>query len=615
MITSLLRALARLLGISVLLPASPMAAPARDDEDQPTFKLVVSDAPKSATAGDPQKAREDRVKQQVELLQQRGRLSSRLVAAFGADRDIAIPLLRKISGPDTKVGRAALEIRIDLKDPEARPELFAAIAKADAATLGKLQWLSYGEEGILPQNAEEEKILRSKLETAFHLQFAFVLSEMPGVADLLLEKLPTLDRKDQWWTARILTREKLGPRIARSLLDWARVQSASIDEKELKQLVGVAAALVERGDAVGAEAEQLALSLFKKAPDLVVQEQGVARPFARGATKASRDVLERMVKDSRDQVIRAYALAAIARMDGPPVLDAFASEMRRSGSETWDVLEILAEHGHRTAADAYVLKNFPTLNRNGVSYALRHGGPEVIELAVKSAPKLEKDLQFEIAWKARNHQVEAFFTRLKELDLIPRLPTADEIKEARAGDDGKSRLEASAAMNLLALVGGSFTFDAEADVIPPPYDELLTVVSQFTRGAFSIESIRQSSPKAKVSIDSEEEEEELGPPINVKIVSGGKLFDLTPARMADWFDLGAVQGTVDRAIEVAGRKERLIPLNGWSQEATFVFGPPEAWQKVATEFAFPIDARSSAVEKGRDYERHAIDTLKDREKK
>jgi hypothetical protein len=288
--------------------------------------------------------------------------------------------------------------------------------------------------------------------------------------------------------------------------------------------------------------------------------------------------------------------------------------MRASNYEACVVLEALAKSGHRDAADAYFLKNISTVDRRAANYALRHGGPQVIERTVKSAPKLDKDLQFEIAWKARAHRIEGFFARLKELGLIPRLPTAKEIDDARAGEEGEPRLEAHAAMALLGGVGGMFTFDSEADEIPPRYDELLMNISQFTRGAFLIDRLQQSSPKSKVAGDGQEEEEELGPPINVKFVSRGKLFDLTPARVADWFDVGAIQTTVNRALELAERKERLLALAGWSQEAAFVFGPPDAWQKIAEEFAFPIDAKSRAAEKGRDYERHVIEKLKEEQK-
>jgi len=70
---------------------------------------------------------------------------------------------------------------------------------------------------------------------------------------------------------------------------------------------------------------------------------------------------------------------------------------------------------------------------------------------------------------------------------------------------------------------------------------------------------------------------------------------------------------VNRAIEEAGKEERLLAVETSGQEAVYVFGRPATWQEFAKEFAFPLaSGASTAVQQGKKYEKEAVETLKER---
>jgi hypothetical protein len=335
----------------------------------------------------------------------------------------------------------------------------------------------------------------------------------------------------------------------------------------------------------------------------LLHSQGMARAFCKGATPASRAVLDDVFKQSKDPVIRGYALEAITRQRGPEVLadlEPLAADPKRA-YELWDTLTFLAESGAREKVNEFVLRHFPKLDERGMSYVLRYGSPDLVRRAEESAAEIRPDVRFALEWKTNGRTLAGFFQRLKERNLISRVPTAGEIAQA-AKSEGGGTLESDRALQLLGMLGARLEFDSEADVFPPPYDRLFDRIAQFTGGAFAPRVLQQCA--GKPASDDEE------PPLMIEFVAAGKQFTLKPAPMGDWYDLEAVQATVNRALEAAGKPERLLALESSGQEVAFVFGPPAAWQEIAKEYAFPLaEGMSDAVEDGKEFEKRVIETL------
>jgi hypothetical protein len=90
---------------------------------------------------------------------------------------------------------------------------------------------------------------------------------------------------------------------------------------------------MEKGGETVVEAEKLFLELHARDPKEILRSQGMARAFSKGATPASRALLEKIVDSSKDPVIRADALAAITRQRGPEMLkdlEPFVKDQKRA---------------------------------------------------------------------------------------------------------------------------------------------------------------------------------------------------------------------------------------------------------------------------------------------
>jgi hypothetical protein len=158
---------------------------------------------------------------------------------------------------------------------------------------------------------------------------------------------------------------------------------------------------------------------------------------------------------------------------------------------------------------------------------------------------------------------------------------------------------------LLSVLEAQLQFDSEADEVPPAYDRFSIASCNSPAVLLPPRAVQQRSPKPK----SEDEE----PPITIEFIVTGKQFTLKPRPLGDWYDVEAVQAAVNRALETAGKSERILAVESTGQEATFVFGPPAAWQEIAKEYSFPLaSGASDAVQQGKEFEKRAVETLKKR---
>jgi hypothetical protein len=612
------RALLALVGSALLgIPLEGAGAKDSDpdaEEGAESFSLIVKDLPpemekKTPSSEDGEKRRLARV---LAMVKEDESLDEMDLGFLRRHREAAVSALRaELKGGWKKAG-SALETLMSLGDVDARTQWFAEFKKGNVETRQELLgFLAHDESGrdlLSPRNPEEEDVFRAALEPKhFVLGAAFRINDRPGVVGRLIDELPQFPREDQWSVAGVITSGVWTSEEARRFLAWTREQASVVREKELAALQEVVADIMEKQGETLAEAEKLFLDLHARDPRELPRSQGMARAFCKGATAASSSVLDAIFKEAKDPVIRGYALEAITRLRGSEVLadlEPLAADPKRA-FELWDTLTFLAESGAREKVNEFVQRHFPKLNERGVGYVLRYGSPDLLQRAEEQAAELRPHVRFALEWKLRNRTLPGFFQRLKERDLISRVPTAEEIAETAKGEESAG-LESDRAMRLLAVLEAQMQFDSEADIVPPAYDRLLDRFAQFTRGAFAPRGLQQRAPKPA----SEDEE----PQITVEFVIGNKQFTLKPQPLGDWYDVQAIQVAVNRALEVAGKTERLLAVESVGQEAAYVFGPPAAWQEIAREYSFPLalDA-SSAVRQGKDYEKRVIETLKERE--
>jgi hypothetical protein len=549
------------------------------------------------------------------------------IALLRKHRNDVIPALQKSIENDWRAGGDAFELLLDLEAPGARERWFAEFKKGDARTREKLlDILAFNErdeEVTNPRNAEEEEVIRAALSgPGFTHSALYKIEDPTTVAAGLLDQLPKLPRDDQWPIASFVASAKLDAAQAQRLLAWAREQASQTkpndapDDARLIELprfdkihsVLMLVAELCAFDSIRADAEKFFAELDAKFPDALLdhRSQTIIMVFSRHATAASRPLLERLHRESKDPTARGSVFAALAWIRGPEVLPELVPMLAvpQQNGPAWLALEELAAHGHREKVEAFILREIPRPDARSVYYALRQGGPAVLKHVLEKLPaeELPGTDRFDLEWKARGLTTDSFLSRLKELGLISRLPTEREIADARrsAGVDPSPTAEL---FILLERLGVYWVFDAEADEFPPPYQRLYRQFAAFTKDAFSFQGFQQREVKAA---GEEVEESSI-----VEFAAAGKLFVIRTPPIGDWFDLGAVEGAVNRALELSGKKERIIGIETESQEARYVFGSPEVWQQVAKEFAFPLaKGPSQAVKEGKDFEKEVLEALK-----
>ena len=438
---------------------------------------------------------------------------------------------------------------------------------------------SLDEEPLLPPDDYKPPTLEKALAT--------LAKEKPARSWFLLRSIP--------WEGR--TEEERA-----KTLDLLRSKSGDAAEQDSYGPLEIAAELSRATGATGGAAKELFGTLYRALPRRIAVSQEAVREFCKGAGAESRELLETMVKDTRDPVNAGEALAALARFRGTDIL-ADLEPMLNGGTMQYAVmapLAALAGAGQQPAADTFVQQHHAKMGARAFEHAILHGGPDLVKWASTRREQMSPQQRFEFTWKERGVTVEAFFTRLVAAKLAPRMPSKSDIEKADALWPGKHP-EAARALALLMELGVVLSMDSEADELPPPYPAAFAQLSKLSKGEFLPRGLKQVSPQ----------DDEEAPPVVTFAVAGQK-FTLRPRELGDWFDVEMIIAAANRALELSGNEARFIAMDSGGQNVNLVFGIPGAWKQIATEFALPLGL-GNPVETGKKYEKHVIDELKRRE--
>ena len=413
------------------------SAPNAKPEDEESFSLVVKDLPpswteKSTSASDATRRQLAKV---LALVKEGETLEPADLEVLRRNRDGAVTALRRELKSGWEDAGSAFETLINLGDAKARAQWFAEFKKGDAEKrelLLDLLVIDDADEDVLaPRNKEEEDIYRAALKNPhFVLGAALRISDKPGVATLLLDRLSETPGDEQWNLVNVIAGCTMTPKDAQRLLAWAQERTANASTAELAQLQALVAEIVGKGGESVADAERLFLDLQTRNPKEVFRSQGTARAFCQSATPASRPLLDELLKSSKDPVIRAMAMKAIARQRGPEILkdlDSLVADRDRQ-LELWEALSQLVGNGAREQVNEFVLRNFPKLGEREIGYVLRYGGPELLNRAQENAAALRPETRFALDWKTRERTIDGFFGRMKELGLIERVPSPEDVE-------------------------------------------------------------------------------------------------------------------------------------------------------------------------------------------
>lgn len=511
-------------------------------------------------------------------------------------REQMLPILQKATAKDWRAGGTAFQISILLGDTKARDRWFAEFRRGDAKTREELLALNLEGERrrslVVPRTKEELAILHDALKGEQPVVGAIFLLEDPSpVAALILDQWAKWPRNRQWDVAMSLAESSLPPPEAARLLAWVR-EHALPEEDDFAHAFQLITKILGLGGETAEAAEKLFADLNgKNSKELLLpRSQMVAIEFCGIAGAGSRPLLDHLVMEGSHEV-RNAAFAGLARLRGPAILAELEALAGTSHSATVAALAALAGSGAREQADAWALSHWAALGESALLYASDYGGPDVARRALAQIKDLMPDQRFKLAWRSNGTTLPGFFARLHERGLISRTLTPREIARAMKNRPA-GNFSVDEILDLMHGIDPLLIFDMKGERQPPPYRVALHRFTSLSRGAFVPNGIMEKKlPPKKGGPEAEE-----GQPVAVEFGAAGKFFQFQARPLGVLYDVESVQAAVNRALEVAGKKERFLAFHTSDYITEFIFGPPEAWRQFAAEYSLPLRLTTATPE-------------------
>jgi hypothetical protein len=323
-------------------------------------------------------------------------------------------------------------------------------------------------------------------------------------------------------------------------------------------------------------------------------------------------VLDEIVEDAGDPVSRGYALEALARLEPERAVERVLVEIAECGS--WRTLiDILREYAtatdaerilstlertwqgdpdHRITIEAARLL-FEKLGERGRAYLTAHSG------------QIEPDANQWIAWKTGGLNVRSALAELYAAGVIQQTPEdlLSRLDPQQQDSDERPDLSDPATLSwALNQAGLATAFDTETGLVPCRHDYLIDAFAQGSGGGFA--------PEAAIQIWPRECEDDYDSPYFVQFVYRGRLYQFGAENHGDYYDVEAVVGALNAALEEAAQKERYIGLYTGGQIAHFFFADPTAFAPIAEKYAIPLSADpSEAMRAGMAFEERVFETV------
>jgi hypothetical protein len=168
--------------------------------------------------------------------------------------------------------------------------------------------------------------------------------------------------------------------------------------------------------------------------------------------------------------------------------------------------------------------------------------------------------------------VDGIITDLVSNGLIREKPDTSIIRKAK---EDASNDPLSFIYGVLEAKKVYFGFDAETDGVPLDYDSLLQVFSQKTGGLLkdmlTWTDIKDEGPNGDFGY-------------TIKVVYNNTAFIVHPETIADWYDIMAVNGLLEKVLERSGSVKRFVSIETGDQTVQYIFGDPRAVQKVVRKY-------------------------------
>lgn len=252
-----------------------------------------------------------------------------------------------------------------------------------------------------------------------------------------------------------------------------------------------------------------------------------------------------------------------------------------------------------------------TLNKGG----LRHhcvvaiaaiGGPD-------AAPAIESLLATESLPAARRETLDhisgrSLESRLRELHEIGILPAPI----APDPSDLESDRPSVQTRHALQRAGVVIGFDTETSVFPNRHDVLIERFAEKSLGRFRPEATREVwfGEGADPGPQSDLDPPPSGEGYIVEFVHDGRLYRFPCENYGDWYDVEAVAGAINRALDDSGAAERFVALHTGGQDSSFVFTRPElAREADERNLLLLASSNDEGRERGKAFEKAVLERL------
>jgi HEAT repeat protein len=301
-------------------------------------------------------------------------------------------------------------------------------------------------------------------------------------------------------------------------------------------------------------------------------------------------VLEHIVANSRDPVARASALDALGRLRPEGAVERILNEMRFH--KPWNRLfDLLGRHANERNFGSIcdVLYPQPSGQRERpicmeeARLLLEKLGQPGRELLTRNRARLGVYALPWVAWKLLGLDVRTALAELHAAGVIPQPPQELLrllIRPLHGVEPPYIMSPPGLLTQALELAGVVTTVDVESGQVPCRHEDLVR--------RFAANSCGRFTPECPVQMWYREDEEDRDTPYLVQFIHRGKLYRFVASNShLDYYDVAAVVGGINAALERDGHPERYLVLQPDGQSTWFVFADPAAFLPIAERYFLP----------------------------
>jgi Fe-S cluster assembly iron-binding protein IscA len=582
-------------------PARPMPRVIRTHE-LPWIEVSADPKVLAAARRPAKQSPPDKVERALKHLAEMVYFDETTLAACEARREKLVPRLKVLCKPQavTQEGVGAATLLLKMHDP-AGLDCFCRVLEGDDSELQErvLNSMDESDAPLVLAHADLVRVMLQLLDDPDEeLQGAAMGTcralELPGVYDRFKEMLKNPEVKNRgnlcFWLVNhdasaenleIVSQELLFGAVAadRHWIESALHKYAQGTDEELaEKAMGI---LRKWHDAPRDKDEDSIDYILSRTTSLLI----------RRSTADSVPWLKRLLASSKLAHIKGEAMLALDRLEGDTRHSRLFQGLRTAELKH-SAIQAIGEiyKGRPSTAVIQRLRDATTKEdslyvRIAVAQALLNlGGSEAKSAALALADQLDPYSRMDVIWKGRDWTLLGVMPDVVDTGLLDEAAYQKALKSRKqsAEEDDTDPTRASwTFVNLLHAAGIAPEFDAEVDALPCPHDELLHKFAACTGGLFQPEAVNQTW--------NQKNEKDYGANYTLQFIFDGKLYRITLRRQYDSYDVERMVCVVNLALRNAGKAEQFVPLGNEGSWSAFVFGHPDALQKLAEKFYLPLD--------------------------